>query len=98
MNFIADEFKNVQIGVLNSAGDDVNLLDDIIDVSLGDHDICTDKRIIDSIYKNEYINHTMYTHPLGDETFRSEISSYCKRYNIDIDINEMCLLLQLLRK
>ncbi|WP_164489038.1 aminotransferase class I/II-fold pyridoxal phosphate-dependent enzyme [Romboutsia sp. Marseille-P6047] len=89
MNFIADEFKDIQIGALNSAGDDVNLLDDIIDVSLGDHDICTDKRIIDSIYKNEYISHTMYTHPLGDERFRAEISSYCNRYNIDIDINEI---------
>ena len=78
MDFIANDFKSLNIGAMTSASDDASLSENIIDLSLGDHDINTDKRVMESACNNKYIKHTMYTHPLGDELFRNEIIDFCK--------------------
>lgn len=90
MDFIANDFKSLNIGAMTSASDDASLSENIIDLSLGDHDINTDKRVMESACNNKYIKHTMYTHPLGDELFRNEIIDFCKnKYKNTLNKNQI---------
>lgn len=78
MKFIGDKYKNIKMNALIAAGDTINSGNDIIDLSVGDHDILTDKRIINAAAENKVIGHTLYTHPLGDIKFRNEIRNSIK--------------------
>lgn len=90
MNFIANDFKSLNMGAMTSASDDAASSENIIDLSIGDHNIMTDKRIMEAAFTNKYIKHTMYTHPLGDEIFRKEIIDFFKnKYNSTISKDEI---------
>lgn len=90
MEFIAKKYKNLKVSALVSSSDDVNNSENIIDLSLGDHDINTDERIMESASCSKYIKHTRYTHPLGDEIFRNEIINYNKNmYSINIEQDQI---------
>ena len=90
MNFISNKYKNIKMNAMMSATDTVNCGNNIIDLSVGDHDIFTDKRVIDAAIKNKIIGHTLYTHPLGDPKFRGVIIKSIKEdYNCDLNINNI---------
>ncbi|MGL5328980.1 MAG: aminotransferase class I/II-fold pyridoxal phosphate-dependent enzyme [Peptostreptococcaceae bacterium] len=90
MNFIGDKYKNIKMNALIAAGDSINSGNDVIDLSVGDHDILTDQRIINAAAENKVINHTLYTHPLGDAKFRNMIVNYIKEdFNCNININNI---------
>ena len=73
-----------------TASDTVNLRNDIIDLSVGDHDIFTDQRVIDAAARNNVIGHTLYTHPLGDPKFRDIIVKSIKEdYNCKINLENI---------
>lgn len=90
MHFISSKYQNIKSNAMMTASDTVNLRNDIIDLSLGDHDIFTDQRIIDAASRNNIIGHTLYTHPLGDPKFRDMIVSSIKEdYNCQINLENI---------
>lgn len=90
MSFIAQKYKNMKVNALIDASDTINSGKDIIDLSVGDHDMLTDQRIIDAAQQNKIIGNTLYTHPLGDSKFRAEIvKSIENDYNCKINIDNI---------
>lgn len=90
MKFISNKYQNIKISAMISAADTVNSKKSIIDLSVGDHDILTDKRVIDAAAKNKIIGNTLYTHPLGDFKFRDIIVKSIKEdYNCELNINNI---------
>ena len=64
--------------------------DDVINLSLGDPDLLTDKGVIEQAYKDTLAGHTKYTEFRGDPELRAEI---CKFYKdeYDMDVTETIL-------
>ena len=90
MSFIAKQYENLEVSAMVSASDSAVSVENMIDLSLGDHDINTDPRIVKAAAENKIIGHTMYTHPLGDENFRFEIKNYIKKnYNNEVDLDSI---------
>ncbi|RDY24586.1 aminotransferase class I/II-fold pyridoxal phosphate-dependent enzyme [Romboutsia maritimum] len=90
MSFIAKQYENLEVSAMVAASDSATLVKKMIDLSLGDHDIKTDSRIVKAAAENKIIGHTMYTHPLGDENFREEIIKYIgKNYNHKLNLNNI---------
>lgn len=86
MNYIARRFEGRQAG-LSLDADALSRYDDLIDLSIGDTDFTTDKRIIDAAYADALGGATRYGFPQGDpelilaiqkawrEDFEQEIST-----------------------
>jgi len=71
----------------------VKKYDDIINLSLGDHDFITNQKVIESAFKDAKAGHTKYTDALGQEELRNEIRNFYKEeYNYDIDIDEIMIV------
>ncbi|KAB3526229.1 pyridoxal phosphate-dependent aminotransferase [Alkaliphilus serpentinus] len=63
---------------------------DIIKLSLGDHDWVTDKYVIDAAYKDACEGHTKYTDSLGDPQLREEIIKYYHDvYGYPLELSEV---------
>lgn len=90
MSFISNKYQNIKANAMMTASDTVNLRNDIIDLSVGDHDIFTDQRVIDAASRNNVIGHTLYTHPLGDPKFRDMIVRSIKEdYSCKINLENI---------
>lgn len=64
--------------------------DDIINLSIGDTDLITDRIIIDGAYRDACAGHTKYTETRGDPELRSEIAAfYQKQYAMTIRDEEI---------
>lgn len=74
-------------------GDAVELAyryDDIINLSLGDPDLITDRRIISEAFKDAEKGHTRYTDSLGYPELREEIALFYKNeFGYELNINEI---------
>jgi aspartate/methionine/tyrosine aminotransferase len=63
--------------------------DDLINLSFGDPDINTNKKIIKAAFRDAKKGHTHYTQSLGDMELRQEISNYYREdYDYCIDASE----------
>lgn len=64
--------------------------DDVIDLSLGDPDLITDRLIIDKSYDDARAGHTKYTDFRGDPELRDEICKFYKEeYNMEVKDEEV---------
>jgi len=64
--------------------------DDVINLSLGDPDLITDRIIIDNAFQDARNGHTKYTDFRGDPELRQEISTYYKEeYRMDVKDSEI---------
>ncbi len=63
---------------------------DCINLSIGDPDLITNKRIIDGAYEDALKGHTRYTNMYGDPELRAEIRKFYKEeYDLDIAEDEV---------
>lgn len=66
--------------------------DDVINLSLGDPDLLTDKGVIEQAYKDTLAGHTKYTEFRGDPELRAEICKFYKdEYDMDVTDNEIII-------
>lgn len=64
--------------------------DDVINLSLGDPDLITHERIIDSAFADAKAGHTKYTDFRGDPELRDAIADYYKEeFDMDVDDEEI---------
>ena len=66
--------------------------DDVINLSLGDPDLLTDKGVIEQAYKDTLAGHTKYTEFRGDPELRAEICKFYKdEYDMDVTDDEIII-------
>lgn len=82
--FIAKRYWKDQSTAMGQADVMAKAFNDVINLSLGDPDLITDKRIIDKAYEDALAGHTKYTDFRGDPELRAEI---CKFYKEEYGMN-----------
>ncbi|PAB59548.1 aminotransferase class I/II-fold pyridoxal phosphate-dependent enzyme [Anaeromicrobium sediminis] len=71
--FLSKRYLNKK-GVVIAEIDGLNeTYDDLIDLSVGEHDIITDEHVMDRAFLDGRIGHTKYTDPLGDKALIKEV-------------------------
>lgn len=65
MEYVAERFRGMKAG-LSLDADALSRYSDLIDLSIGDTDFITDRRIIDAAYKDACAGYTRYGFPKGD--------------------------------
>lgn len=85
--------KRYQNSITTAMGENFSHLEkyeDLIDLSLGDPDITTDKRIIESAFHDALKGHTHYTSAYGMKELRNAICRlYKEEYNHSVDREEI---------
>ena len=82
--FIAKRYWKDQSTAMGKSDVMAKSFDDVINLSLGDPDLITDRLIIDKSYEDAREGHTKYTDFRGDPQLREEIYRFYKEeYNID---------------
>lgn len=88
--FIAKRYWNSATTAMGASTDLAAKYDDVINLSIGDPDYITDKRVIKAAFEDAEKGHTRYTEVLGYSELREEIKNYYRdMYNYSIDINEI---------
>ncbi len=88
--FLAGEYKNRSDSFIAAAADLKESKDNVIDLSLGNPDIITEKSVIKEAARDAEAGYTKYAHPRGDKELRQEIIRYYRRnYGAEIALNEM---------
>jgi aspartate/methionine/tyrosine aminotransferase len=88
--FIAKRYWNSATTAMGASTDLAAKYDDVINLSIGDPDYITDKRVIKAAFEDAEKGHTRYTEVLGYSELREEIKNYYHdMYNYSIDINEV---------
>ena len=84
--FVAKRYWKEEVPAMSLVDELASKYDDIIDLSLGDPDLTTDKIIIDNVYEDMLKGHTRYTEFRGDRELRAEIAKfYEEEYGFHID-------------
>lgn len=90
--FVAKKYWKDEITVMSQTDELAKQFDDVIDLSLGDPDLNTDRIIIDHVYQDMLAGHTKYTDFRGDPELREEIAKFYKdEYNYEIADEEICV-------
>ena len=76
--FVAKKYWKDEITVMSQTDELAKKFDDVIDLSLGDPDLNTDRIIIDHVYQDMLAGHTKYTDFRGDPELREEIAKFYK--------------------
>ncbi|MBD5642622.1 pyridoxal phosphate-dependent aminotransferase [Clostridium botulinum] len=88
--FLAHKYKENENNLMSETANLKNKFEDIIDLSLGDPDIITDKSIIKTAFKDTKKGHTRYSDPTGDkELIEKIINFYKKDRNINFKENQI---------
>ena len=88
--FILPKYKIDSSSEISQIGLKAKKYNDIINLSIGDIDLDTDKRIIDKMYEKTLNGQTHYANTLGLIPLREEIVKVNKEdYNLDINLNEV---------
>ena len=88
--FIAKRYWKDQSTAMGQSDVLAKSFDDVIDLSLGDPDLTTDIRIINSAFEDTKAGHTKYTDFRGDPELRQEICKFYKEeYNMDVADEEV---------
>ncbi len=75
------------MGAVNAKAKQFN---DVINLSLGDPDLLTDKAVIEQAFQDTLAGHTKYTEFRGDPELRAEIRKFYKNeYDMDVDDEEI---------
>lgn len=82
-NFISKRYLKATTTSMGASDVLAKSYDDVIDLSLGDPDLITDRRIIDGAFADACKGHTKYTEFRGDPELRAEI---CKFYKEEYDM------------
>jgi aspartate/methionine/tyrosine aminotransferase len=91
--FISKRYWNSATTPMGKIADLVRYKSDIINLSLGDPDFTTDKKIIELAMQDAKSGHTHYTDSLGDMELRQEIlKNYKSDYNFTADISEVMIV------
>lgn len=84
--FVAKRYWKEEVPAMSQVDELASKYDDIIDLSLGDPDMTTDKIIIDNVYEDMLKGYTRYTEFRGDRELRTEIAKfYEEEYGFHID-------------
>ena len=77
------------MGAVNAKAKQYN---DVINLSLGDPDLLTDKGVIEQAFQDTLAGHTKYTEFRGDPELRAEICKFYKNeYDMDVDDEEIII-------
>lgn len=88
--FIAKRYWKDQSTAMGKSDEMAKSFDDVINLSLGDPDLVTDRLIIDKSYDDARAGHTKYTDFRGDPELRAEICKYYKEeYDMDVADEEV---------
>lgn len=88
--FIAEKYWKDKGTPMGNVDEFAKKFDDVINLSLGDPDLTTDRIIIDKAFEDAVNGHTHYTEFRGDPELRKEISLYYKeKFNMDIKDEEI---------
>ncbi|CAH2214535.1 pyridoxal phosphate-dependent aminotransferase [Tepidibacter aestuarii] len=92
MKYISKRYLNKAITPMAESMNHTYEYEDLIDLSLGDHDIITDIRIIDKAFEDTRNGHTHYTDSLGYLELREKICDYYKyEYSYELGTKE-CMI------
>lgn len=87
--FLADHIRNRKENLMSTAGDAALAIPDMINFTLGDPDLTTDKRILDAMYADTLAGKTHYTETLGEPEVRQAICDYTRdRYGLTYTIDD----------
>lgn len=82
---IAKRHQMTPVNILADIGTLAKTTPDILDLSIGDPDLITDKAIINAAFNDVQAGHTKYTESSGDIEFIEAVVQFYKRmYNLDI--------------
>jgi len=88
--FIAKRYWKDQSTAMGQSDVLAKSFDDVINLSLGDPDLTTDERIIDSAFADAKAGHTKYTDFRGDPELRQEICRYYQEeYGMEVKDEEV---------
>ncbi|WP_129600086.1 pyridoxal phosphate-dependent aminotransferase [Anaerophilus nitritogenes] len=91
--FLAKKYHDKMTTPMGVVSELAYLYDDMINLSLGDPDFITDRRIIDKTFEDICTGHTKYTDALGDLELRKAISNfYQNTYSYKVDEKEMMIV------
>lgn len=91
--FISKRHWNTVTTPMGKIADLVRFHNNIVNLSLGDPDFTTDKKIIELAMEDAKNGHTHYTDSLGDMELRQEIlKSYQNNYGYTADISEIMIV------
>lgn len=92
-NFLAEKYLKNESNPMSEAAKLTKKFNDIIDLSLGDPDIITDKHIIESAFNDAKNGYTRYAEPTGDPELIKEITDFYKySYNVSYNKNEVMIV------
>lgn len=90
--FVAKQYWKDEITVMSQTDELAKKFDDVIDLSLGDPDLTTNRIIIDNVYRDMLAGHTKYTDFRGDPELRQEIANfYREEYGYEVSDEEICV-------
>lgn len=88
--FVAKRYWKDESPAMSAMDQLAKKYDDVIDLSLGDPDLITNKIIIEHAYKDMLKGHTKYTDFRGDPELRAEIANYYQEeYGYTVDDTEI---------
>lgn len=89
-NIISKRYQNAQKTPMGEVLEFINKYDDVINLSIGDHDIITPDIVIDKMAQDAKNGHTKYTDYRGYPELRMEIANFYKdEYNITVEDEEI---------
>ena len=89
-NFISKRYIGAAATAMGKSDVLAGSYDDVIDLSLGDPDLITDRRIIDAAFADAIKGHTRYTEFRGDPELRGEIRRFYKEeYDMNVSDEEV---------
>lgn len=90
--FVAKKYWKDETTVMSQTDELAKKFNDVIDLSLGDPDLTTNRIIIDHVYQDMLAGHTRYTDFRGDPELREEIAKFYKEeYNYEVSDEEICV-------
>lgn len=88
--FLSKRYWKDQGTAMSASENRARAYDDVINLSIGDTDLITDRLIIDGAFQDAAAGHTKYTETRGDPELRLEIARfYQEEYNMDIADKEI---------
>lgn len=88
--FISKKYWEESENVFGQIAEKVAAIDDCINLSIGDPDITTNPKVIESAFEDAMKGHTKYTHVRGQVELRDEIRKFYKEeYDLDVKDEEV---------
>lgn len=90
--YIAKRYWKDHSSAMSTVNEKAKQYNDVINLSLGDPDLLTDKGVIEQAFQDTLAGHTKYTEFRGDPELRAEICKFYKNeYNMDVTDDEIMI-------